>query len=124
MSPNIKKLQTDVDTLKEFAQSLVSSRAAKVEDKIGDLVEQEMTDMEIAIEEAASRIAEILNKSRKADSGIKLEVSEKILDACTALMESIRVLVKRSKDMQQEIINQGKVSTVQNASHKKLLNVL
>lgn len=50
----------------------------------------------------------MLSKSRTSDSGIKLEVNEKILDACTALMNSIRELVKKSRLVQAEIVALGK----------------
>lgn len=83
--------------------------------------------MDKAIEEAANRIQviqpekmkiekiisyfqEMLTNSRAADSGIKLEVNEKILDSCTNLMQAIRILVKKSRFLQAEIVAQGRVS--------------
>ena len=50
----------------------------------------------------------MLDKSRAADSGVKLEVNGKILDSCTELMKNIRVLVKKSRILQMEIVAQGK----------------
>lgn len=55
-------------------------------------------------------VQEMLTKSRAADSGLKLEVNEKILDSCTTLMQAIRVLVSKSRLLQAEIVAQGKVS--------------
>lgn len=52
----------------------------------------------------------MLAKSRAADSGLKLEVNEKILDSCTTLMQAIRVLVQKSRFLQAEIVAQGRVS--------------
>lgn len=52
----------------------------------------------------------MLDRSRAADSGIKLEVNGKILDSCTELMKCIRILVKKSSLLQHEIVSQGKVS--------------
>ncbi|XP_015598215.1 huntingtin-interacting protein 1 isoform X2 [Cephus cinctus] len=75
---------------------------------IGDLVENELLSMDKAIEEAANRIQEMLTKSRAADSGLKLEVNGKILDSCTDLMKCIRILVKKSRLLQSEIVAQGK----------------
>lgn len=74
----------------------------------GDKIEEELAGMEKAIEEAANRIEEMLSKSRASDSGIKLEVNEKILDACTALMHCIRILVQKSRNLQAEIVSLGK----------------
>lgn len=75
---------------------------------VGDIIEEELAGMDKAIEEAASRIEEMLSKSRASDSGIKLEVNEKILDACTALMRCIRILVQKSRLLQAEIVSLGK----------------
>lgn len=75
---------------------------------VGDVIEEELAGMDKAIEEAASRIEEMLSKSRASDSGIKLEVNEKILDACTALMRCIRILVQKSRLLQAEIVVLGK----------------
>lgn len=51
----------------------------------------------------------MLTKSRAGDSGVKLEVNEKILDTCTKLMHAIRILVQKSRFLQAEIVAQGKV---------------
>ncbi|XP_053673129.1 huntingtin-interacting protein 1-related protein [Anopheles nili] len=77
-------------------------------ENLGDMVESELSSMDKAIEEAASRIEEMLSKSRASDSGIKLEVNEKILDACTSLMQAIRILVQKSRLLQSEIVSLGK----------------
>lgn len=55
-------------------------------------------------------LQEMLTNSRAADSGIKLEVNGKILDSCTGLMHAIRILVKKSRLLQAEIVAQGRVS--------------
>ncbi|KAH6934135.1 hypothetical protein HPB50_020673 [Hyalomma asiaticum] len=78
--------------------------------KLGDLLEDELAQMDRAIDEAAQRIQDMLNKSREGDSGIKLEVNSKILDACTGLMQAIRELVKSSKHLQEEIVAKEKGS--------------
>lgn len=78
--------------------------------KLGDLLEDELAQMDRAIDEAAQRIQDMLNKSREGDSGIKLEVNSKILDACTGLMQAIRELVKTSKHLQEEIVSKEKGS--------------
>ena len=63
-----------------------------------------------AIEAAALRIQEMLRKSREDDTGVKLEVNERILDSCTDLMKAIKVLIQRSKELQSEIVKEGMVS--------------
>lgn len=54
----------------------------------------------------------MLANSRAADSGIKLEVNEKILDTCTNLMQAIRILIQKSRLLQAEIVAQGRVSNI------------
>jgi huntingtin interacting protein 1 len=77
-------------------------------DKLGDLVEKELNYMDKAIEEAAKKIVDMLEQSRASDSGIKLEVNEKILDSCTSLMNCIQILVQKSRKVQAEIVALGK----------------
>ncbi|XP_039292527.1 huntingtin-interacting protein 1 [Nilaparvata lugens] len=79
-------------------------------EQIGDMVEDELASMDKAIEEAVKGIEEMLKQSRAADSGIKLEVNEKILDSCTTLMKAVRVLVQKARLLQAEIVSQGKGS--------------
>ena len=50
----------------------------------------------------------MLNRSRESASGVRLEVNERILDACTQLMLAVRQLIISSRDMQQEITSQHK----------------
>ncbi|KAJ7308942.1 hypothetical protein JRQ81_008222 [Phrynocephalus forsythii] len=78
------------------------------QEKLGDLVDQEMAATAAAIETAAARIEEMLNKSRAGDTGIKLEVNERILASCTGLMQAIQLLVLASKDLQREIVESGR----------------
>lgn len=76
---------------------------------LGNLVDEEMAATSQAIEAAALRIQQMLEKSREDDTGVKLEVNERILDSCTELMKAIRVLIQKSKDLQNEIIKEGMV---------------
>ncbi|XP_042298447.1 huntingtin-interacting protein 1 isoform X2 [Sceloporus undulatus] len=78
------------------------------QERLGDLVDQEMAATAAAIETAATRIEEMLSKSRAGDTGVKLEVNERILGSCTELMQAIQVLVLASKDLQREIVESGR----------------
>lgn len=86
------------------------SKNFNTSDQLSDLVDEELSGMDKAINEAALKIEEMLLSSRASDSGIKLEVNEKILDACTSLMQCIRILVQKSRLVQAEIISMGKGS--------------
>ncbi|KAF6206966.1 hypothetical protein GE061_018203 [Apolygus lucorum] len=100
-------LRKSISELLGMASQLQSSMQRSSE-SVEDLVESELAAMDKAIEEAAKKIEEMLTNSRKADSGLKLEVNEKILDSCTGLMHAIRILVQKSRVLQAEIVAQGK----------------
>ncbi|XP_059976393.1 huntingtin-interacting protein 1 isoform X2 [Mesoplodon densirostris] len=78
------------------------------QEELGDLVDKEMAATSAAIETATARIAEMLSKSRAGDTGVKLEVNERILGSCTSLMQAIQVLIVASKELQREIVESGR----------------
>ncbi|XP_072496338.1 huntingtin-interacting protein 1 isoform X4 [Notamacropus eugenii] len=78
------------------------------QEELGDLVDKEMAATSAAIETATARIEEMLNKSRAGDTGVKLEVNERILGSCTSLMQAIQILIVASKDLQKEIVESGR----------------
>eukprot|EP00062_Callorhinchus_milii_P011579 gi/632958126/ref/XP_007894857.1/ PREDICTED: huntingtin-interacting protein 1 [Callorhinchus milii] len=61
------------------------------------------------------RKQDMLSKSRAGDTGVKLEVNERILASCTDLMDAIKLLVLTSKDLQRDIVESGRGA----ASHKE-----
>ncbi|XP_014214234.1 huntingtin-interacting protein 1 [Copidosoma floridanum] len=113
----IQVVRKQLEKISGLADSL--SKALGNPEVIGDLVETELMSMDKAIEEAAARIQEMLDKSRAADSGVKLEVNGKILDSCTDLMKGIRNLVKKSRFLQMEIVAQGKGSASAHEFYKR-----
>ncbi|NXM06652.1 HIP1 protein, partial [Tyrannus savana] len=78
------------------------------QEELGDLVDKEMAATAAAIETASARIEEMLSKARAGDTGVKLEVNERILGSCTGLMQAIHILVLASKDLQREIVESGR----------------
>ncbi|KAM4707564.1 huntingtin-interacting protein 1-related protein [Discoglossus pictus] len=78
------------------------------QEELGDMVDKEMASTAAAIEDAVRRIEEMMNQARKDTSGVKLEVNERILNACTDLMKAIRLLVITSTDLQKEIVEGGR----------------
>uniref|UniRef100_A0A8C1C9M5 Huntingtin-interacting protein 1-related protein n=2 Tax=Cyprinus carpio TaxID=7962 RepID=A0A8C1C9M5_CYPCA len=92
-----------------FSEQKLRPRGLELQQgELGDLVEQEMSATSAAVESAAARIEEMLNKSRAVDTGIKMEVNERILASCTDLMQAIKVLVLSSKDLQRDIVESGR----------------
>ncbi|XP_067687784.1 huntingtin-interacting protein 1-like isoform X6 [Haliotis asinina] len=107
----------------QYVMKLAEDLVPKMEDvkaeEIGDLVDKEMSSTTKAIEEAAKKIEEMLQKTREDNTGIELEVNERILDACTALMKAIKVLIEKSRDVQREIVLQGRGTSTAKDFYKK-----
>ncbi|KAJ8380262.1 hypothetical protein SKAU_G00010400 [Synaphobranchus kaupii] len=78
------------------------------QEELGDLVDKEMAATSAAIEEAVRRIDDMMNKARTDTTGVKLEVSERILNCCTDLMKAIHNLVLASTELQKEIVEGGR----------------
>ncbi|CAH1154242.1 unnamed protein product [Phaedon cochleariae] len=97
-----------LEEIASLGDSINASLLGEKAESLADMLESEMLAMDKAIEEAAKRIQDMLTNSRAADSGIKLEVNEKILDSCTTLMQAIRILVQKSRLLQAEIVGQGR----------------
>lgn len=117
VAAKIGSLKTQLDKVVGMIGDL--SKKTDSTELLGDLVESELAGMDKAIEEAANRIADMLSKSRASDSGIKLEVNEKILDACTSLMQCIRILVQKARSLQAEIVALGKGSATAKEFYKR-----
>ncbi|XP_044015037.1 huntingtin-interacting protein 1-like isoform X2 [Aphidius gifuensis] len=113
----ISAVKTQLNAISSMSNSL--SKARGNVDELGDLVENELQTMDKAIEEAANRIQQMLAKSKADDSGLKLEVNGKILDSCTELMKCIRKLVKKSRLLQVEIVEQGKFTASATEFYKR-----
>jgi hypothetical protein len=66
----------------------------------------------------------MMTKSREQDTGIKCEVNGQILDSCGKLMQTIKALIIKARDLQKEIVSQGRVKIfifLQKISHLLLL---
>jgi len=97
-------VSTSLVKLEELANKVLVSLGQEVD--LGDLVAQEMQVMDQQIEEAAARIEQLLEESRRKHTGAQLEVNSKVLDSCTELVGAIRELVMRSKALQREIVEE------------------
>ena len=60
-----------------------------------------------------------MTKSREQDTGIKCEVNGQILDSCGKLMQTIKVLIIKARDLQKEIVAQGRVNILFSFLQKK-----
>ncbi|KAA8593957.1 hypothetical protein FQN60_004791, partial [Etheostoma spectabile] len=102
------KLKAALEAILATAEKLRPRGLELQQGELGDLVEQEMAATSAAVESAATRIEEMLNKSRAVDTGIKMEVNERILASCTELMRAIKELVLSSKNLQRDIVESGR----------------
>ncbi|XP_012597654.2 huntingtin-interacting protein 1 isoform X3 [Microcebus murinus] len=94
--------------IKAIGEELLPRGLDIKQEELGDLVDKELAATSAAIETATARIEEMLSKSRAGDTGVKLEVNERILGSCTGLMQAIQVLIVASKDLQREIVESGR----------------
>ncbi len=131
-SDEAKELDSLVDKILQTLKELLPKVHDINKEELGDLIDQEMHKTSEAIEAAVAKLevfihAELqfiffyiifsinikkalMNKSKEKDTGMKLEVNDKILDSCTALMKAIKILIQKSKELQKEIVAQGRVS--------------
>ncbi|XP_032823370.2 huntingtin-interacting protein 1-related protein-like [Petromyzon marinus] len=105
---NPEALRATLERLVRIGEDLRPKGMDVRQEELGDLVEQEMASTSAAVEAAAARIEDMLNKSRAADTGIKLEVNERILASCTDLMQAIKILIVASSELQREIVESGR----------------
>uniref|UniRef100_F6YXY3 Huntingtin-interacting protein 1-related protein n=1 Tax=Monodelphis domestica TaxID=13616 RepID=F6YXY3_MONDO len=101
-------LRSSLSTIKAIGEELRPRGLDIQQEELGDLVDKEMAATSAAIETATTRIEEMLSKSRAGDTGVKLEVNERILGSCTSLMQAIQVLILASKELQREIVESGR----------------
>ncbi|XP_057161939.1 huntingtin-interacting protein 1-related protein isoform X1 [Ursus arctos] len=89
------------------------------QEELGAMVDKEMAATSAAIEDAVRRIEDMMNQARRASSGVKLEVNERILNSCTDLMKAIRLLVTTSTSLQKEIVESGRGAATQQEFYAK-----
>ncbi|XP_071061308.1 huntingtin-interacting protein 1 isoform X2 [Pseudochaenichthys georgianus] len=102
------RLKAALEAILAAAEKLRPRGLELQQEELGDMVEQEMSATSAAVESAAARIEEMLNKSRESDTGIHMEVNERILASCTELMQAIKQLVVSSKNLQRDIVESGR----------------
>ncbi|KAK2509858.1 hypothetical protein MC885_007240 [Smutsia gigantea] len=109
-SANSTAMRSCLSEITAIGEELLPRGLDIKQEELGDLVDKEMAATSAAIEAATARIEEMLSKSRAGDTGVKLEVNERILGSCTSLMQAIQFLIVASKDLQREIVESGRNS--------------
>ncbi|UXI14589.1 phosphatidylinositol 4 kinase [Sarcoptes scabiei] len=106
----IKKILWEIYSLMQIILPNSIARSNQ-DDDLETLLNKEMELMDNTIQDAVMRIEQIMMTNASNDqfeSSIKLEVNEKILTACTALMQAIKRLILDSKNLQFEIASNHK----------------
>lgn len=89
---------------------------------IGELVDNEMTKAAQAIDAATERLSKLMNKSRDGYSTYELKIHDAILAAAVAVTNAIAQLIKAATASQQEIVNQGRGSSMTKSQYYKKNN--
>ncbi|XP_067864151.1 huntingtin-interacting protein 1 isoform X2 [Heptranchias perlo] len=118
-SADCTKVRESLNQINTIAEELRPKGRDVKQEELGDLVEQEMSATSAAIEAATTRIEEMLSKSREGDTGVNLEVNERILASCTDLMHAVKMLVLTSKDLQRDIVESERGAASQKEFYAK-----
>ncbi|KAK4540614.1 hypothetical protein LTR36_009044 [Oleoguttula mirabilis] len=89
---------------------------------LGELVDREMTSAAQAIDAAAERLAKLMKKPRDQYSTYELKIHDAILDAAIAVTNAIAQLIKAATASQQEIVQQGRGSSMSKTQFYKKNN--
>ncbi|VDD89959.1 unnamed protein product [Enterobius vermicularis] len=111
--------KNSLEKLEELCLKLPTSSTDVSNEQLGALLEDEMKRMDEAIQKAVKMLEEMQKKSRDTDTGVRLEVNEKVLDSCNALMAAIMQLVAKSRAMQDEIVSLGRGTASPNEFYKR-----
>nr|VZH96731.1 unnamed protein product [Spirometra erinaceieuropaei] len=78
------------------------------EEDLASMLEKELQSTMELVAKAEQRFRELLEQSKTLMTGIQLEVHSKILDSCTGLMAAIAALVAKARELQNEIVSEGR----------------
>ena len=116
-------VQIALNNLSKLADAFAPK--TKVTSQSGDLseaVDREMTNAAKAIEDATDRLTKLMNKSRDAYSTYELKIHDSILEAAIAVTNAIARLIKAATASQQEIVHQGRGSSMSKTQFYKKNN--
>ncbi|XP_075145820.1 huntingtin interacting protein 1 [Haematobia irritans] len=114
---SINQIMPKLNTIQMHIRSLQNTFSESL--NVGDMLQQELRDMDSIIEEATRQIMDLLLNTKSQHEGIQLEVNEKILDSCTNLMKCIVLLIQRSRELQSEIVANEKGSFTAKEFYKR-----
>lgn len=107
---SVDNVKQSLHEIYKLTEKIVPEFASNKNLDLETQLNNEMEQMDKAIQDAVTKIEQMMAASSQRHSGIKLEVNEKILNACTSLMQAIKQLILDSKQLQQEIALKEKVN--------------
>lgn len=83
---------------------ITDEEEAKETSNIGGQLDEKFASTAQAIEVSSQRIQEMRRRSHDSDSGVKLEVNEKVLAACADIMKAMKNFLTHYKDLLLRIV--------------------
>ena len=117
-------VQVALNNLSKLADAFApkSTKLTSQSGDIGEMVDQEMMNAAKAIEAATERLTKLMNKPRDQYSTYELKIHDSILEAAIAVTNAIAQLIKAATASQQEIVNQGRGSSMSRTQFYKKNN--
>lgn len=116
-------VQVALNQLSKLADAFAPK--TKLTSQSGDLsevVDREMTNAAKAIEAATEKLTKLMNKPRDQYSTYELKIHDSILEAAIAVTNAIAQLIRAATASQQEIVNQGRGSSMSKTQFYKKNN--
>ncbi|XP_017016380.1 huntingtin-interacting protein 1 isoform X1 [Drosophila kikkawai] len=113
----ITEVQAKLTDIRKLIEKIKATFEQKID--LDKLLEIELREMDAAIDDAASKITDLLAKAREKDNQTNLEVNGKIVDSCTTLMECVKVLIQKSRLLQHEIVASQKGNASANEFYRR-----
>ncbi|KAK5123250.1 sla2 Src-like adaptor 2 [Cryomyces antarcticus] len=120
---NNNEVQVQLQRLSKLADAFAPrSKITSASGDLGDLVDREMTNAAAAIDAATERLTKLMNKPRDAYSTYELKIHDSILEAAIAVTNAIAQLIKAATASQQEIVKEGRGSSMSRTAFYKKNN--
>ncbi|TKA70085.1 hypothetical protein B0A49_06511 [Cryomyces minteri] len=120
---NNNEVQVQLQKLSKLADAFAPrSKITSASGDLGDLVDREMTNAAAAIDAATERLTKLMNKPRDAYSTYELKIHDSILEAAIAVTNAIAQLIKAATASQQEIVKEGRGSSMSRTAFYKKNN--
>jgi len=117
-------VQIALNNLNKLADAFApkGSKITSTTGDLGELVDREMLEAAKAIEAATERLTKLMNKPRDNYSTYELKIHDSILEAAIAVTNAIAQLIKAATASQQEIVQQGRGSSMSRTQFYKKNN--